>query len=61
MQLAKYVTNVDRFHAEYSEVVIKPIEGNRLVGKIAQNIEKMMNSKVDAIEVGIYPYISLNQ
>ncbi|XP_031786314.1 voltage-dependent calcium channel subunit alpha-2/delta-3 isoform X4 [Nasonia vitripennis] len=45
---ARVVTNVDKL--QYSDVEISPIVGIKLVAQIAQNIEGMMNSKVDAIK-----------
>jgi hypothetical protein len=53
LQLGKFVTKIDKFHENFhKEGEIKINDGKIVVEKIAKNIEGMMNSKIDAIQVG---------
>lgn len=50
-QLAKFVTNVDKFTESYKQAAVKPRDGTALVHEIAKDIKAMMESKISAIKV----------
>lgn len=57
-QLGKFVTKVEKFKDSYKTADITPRDGNALVHEIAKDIKTMMESKISAIRVRFFYFVS---
>ncbi|XP_058802152.1 voltage-dependent calcium channel subunit alpha-2/delta-3 isoform X2 [Phymastichus coffea] len=49
-EVGRYLINIERFQKSYKDATIKVVEGKTIVQSIAAEIEKMLDSKVEAIK-----------
>lgn len=59
-QLGKLMTKVEKFEESYKFAAVTPRDGNALVHEIAKDIKAMMESKISAIRVRFFYFISFS-
>jgi len=57
-QLGRFVTKIKMFEDSYRTADVTPRDGNALVHEIAKDIKEIMESKISAIRVRIFYFIS---